>query len=79
MFSFLSPSKKRMFVLVRLLFRSDFEKRQALLQQHTHTPFFSHTYMGAPKDKKQQQKFCGCGLSHVDFSSKRKGIILREQ
>ena len=39
MFSFLSPSKKRMFVLVRLLFRPDFEKRQAL-QQHTHTFFF---------------------------------------
>ena len=55
MFSFLSPSKKRMFVLVRLLFRSDFEKRQAL-QQHTHTFFFAYIVYGCSKRQKKTPK-----------------------
>ena len=83
MFSFLSPSKKRMFVLVRLLFRSDFEKRQAL-QQHTHIFFFAYWYLYGCS-KRQKKLFLTPKILRLRalprglFASKRKGIILREQ
>jgi hypothetical protein len=71
MFSFLSPSKKRMFVLVRLLFRSD-EKRQAL-QQHTHLFFSRWVLQKTKKTLFDNKNSAAAGSPTWTFRPKEKG------